>query len=589
MRKPTRLAERVRAGWWAGFTLAVLFAASMVPLSTAELWGRPPLAQNALGEARVRGFTVRLPEVAVFRDLVGPPTLEYRRLVYGRGETIDRRDAPLVAAFETGRRPPSIGLLLGLGIAYFLMGLLFTAYLRNFGVRGRLLRTQLVLLGTVVAAAALAKAFLLLTALPAFLLPLGALSIAVARHHDRQVAFATTIVAAMVVGSLVPFDVVAALVLLMQGFGAVLMLRRPTRRGRDLVLAGAGGGLVAAVVYVAIRFLMQGRLPADDLAAPTASGLLAAAAGGALGGLMAIAGAPLLAAALGEVSRAELLELANLSHPLLRLIAERSPGTWAHSLAMANLAEQAATAIGADALLTRVGAYYHDLGKSNSPRHYIENLAPGEPSPHDTMAPDASAEAIFAHCTEGVRMGRKARLPERVLDFMHMHHGNGLLEYFWHKNQEQGNPKGLGEESFRYPGIPPQSKETAILAICDAVEAASRTLQVPDERNITALVQRIVFGKLRLGQLDDSGLTSEDLKLLSNSLIGSLRNSFHVRIEYPWQREERAAAAAAGGEPVAPPPAPTPARSPTQRLLIDARLDSADNPRPAVDPARKTG
>src|SRR5205085_3095922 len=129
-------------------------------------------------------------------------------------------------------------------------------------------------------------------------------------------------------------------------------------------------------------------------------------------------------------------------------------------------------------------------------------------------------------------------LPEPVLDFMHMHHGNGLLEYFFHKNQELGNPKGLREQDFRYPGIPPQSKETAILAICDAVEAASRTLKEPDERNITHLVQRIVFGKLRLGQLDDSGLTSQDLKILSNALIGTLKNSFHVRIEYPWQREE---------------------------------------------------
>ena len=311
--------------------------------------------------------------------------------------------------------------------------------------------------------------------------------------------------------------------------------------------------------------------------------------------------APLFERALGEVPRGKLVELTDLNHPLLKRIAEKAPGTWAHSLAMANMAELAATAIGANALLTRVGAYYHDLGKSSAPQYYIENLHAGEPSPHDSLEPDVSADAIFAHCTEGVRLGRAAGIPEPVLDFMHMHHGNGLLEYFWHKNEQLGNPKRLSEKAFRYPGLPPQTKETGILAICDAVEAASRTLKSPTERDLTSLVQRIVFGKLRLGQLDQSGLTSSDLKALCNSLVDTLKNSFHVRIEYPWQKEERAAkaAAAAAAAPTdgAAPPAPgdgaappatelAPAAEPasiTQRLFIEERLDSADAPRPNPD------
>src|SRR6185312_13062964 len=193
----------------------------------------------------------------------------------------------------------------------------------------------------------------------------------------------------------------------------------------------------------------------------------------------------------------------------------------------------------------------------------------------------------------GVRLGRGAGIPEPVLDFMHMHHGNGLLEYFWHKNEQLGNPKRLSEKAFRYPGLPPQTKETGILAICDAVEAASRTLKNPSERDLTSLVQRIVFGKLRLGQLDQSGLTSSDLKMMCNSLIDTLKNSFHVRIEYPWQKEERAAKAAAadGATPPVAPDAPAPsevaaapagaeAASITQRILGEERLDSADEPRP---------
>jgi putative nucleotidyltransferase with HDIG domain len=314
-------------------------------------------------------------------------------------------------------------------------------------------------------------------------------------------------------------------------------------------------------------------------------------------GLLATFVAPLIERALGEVPRSHLVELTDLNHPLLKRIATAAPGTWAHSLAMANMAELAATAIGANALLTRVGAYFHDLGKSSAPQYYIENLHAGEASPHDSLDPDVSADAIFAHCTEGVRLGRAAGVPEPVLDFMHMHHGDGLLEYFWHKNQEQGNPKGLSERHFRYPGLPPQTKETAILAICDAVEAASRTLKTPSERDLTNLVQRIVFGKLRLGQLDQSGLTSADLKALCNSLVDTLKNSFHVRIEYPWQKEERAAkqadgatAATGAGEATAA-PAPVPVEEPgptlTQRILVEERLDSADSPRPTGKPEPK--
>src|SRR3989442_15891791 len=132
---------RLRAGWWSGLTLSVLFALCLVPMATFDLFGPPPITPGPV--ARVTGFTVRLPEIGIYRDLVSPPTLEYRRFIFGHGETVDRRrDAPLVAAFEAVRRPPAIGLGLGLGIAYLLLGVLFTTYLRNFGHRGRQLRTQ---------------------------------------------------------------------------------------------------------------------------------------------------------------------------------------------------------------------------------------------------------------------------------------------------------------------------------------------------------------------------------------------------------------------------------------------------------------
>jgi len=191
-----------------------------------------------------------------------------------------------------------------------------------------------------------------------------------------------------------------------------------------------------------------------------------------------------------------------------------------------------------------VGAYYHDLGKSLSPKYFIENLEAGETSPHDQLPPEVSCDAIFAHVTEGIVTARKAGLHERIVDFMHMHHGNGVLEYFWAKCREQSNPRGLTIEDFRYPGHPPQSRETALLAICDAVEAASRTLTKPDAAAIDSLVQRIVYGKLHLGQLDESGLSMGDLRRISDSLRETIRHANHGRIEYPWQKAEQDASAA---------------------------------------------
>ena len=588
-----RIRDRPKAGAWLGFALSVLFAGIMLPLTTFDLWSGP--AVDASGRAI---FTVRLPETSLWHDTLVGTRIEHRRIVVARGDKVEASDKRLIDAYEEGRRPPSLGLLLGLGIAYFMLGMLLTSYLRNFGYRGRRLRTQLTMLGCLIAAAAFYKAYLLLTPYSAYWLPVGAFSIAVAVHHDRQVAFAGTVAISFLVGSLIPFDLGLAMVLLLQGFGSIMFLTQP-RKAWGLVGAGLGGGMLAGVGYLALYFLVRGRLPDEDTTSIVRSGLIGAVGGGLAAGLLSTVVAPLLERALGEVPRSKLLELTDLNHPLLKRIAEKAPGTWAHSLAMANMAELAATAIGANALLTRVGAYYHDLGKSSAPQYYIENLHAGEPSPHDSLDPDVSADAIFAHCTEGVRLGRAASIPEPVLDFMHMHHGNGLLEYFWHKNEQQGNPKRLSEKAFRYPGLPPQTKETGILAICDAVEAASRTLKSPSERDLTSLVQRIVFGKLRLGQLDQSGLTSSDLKALCNSLVDTLKSSFHVRIEYPWQKEAAAAAAAAAAAPAtaavsadgaAPAavieltPAATEPASITQRLFVEERLDSADAPRPNPNP-----
>jgi putative nucleotidyltransferase with HDIG domain len=218
-------------------------------------------------------------------------------------------------------------------------------------------------------------------------------------------------------------------------------------------------------------------------------------------------------------------------------MANDAPGSWEHARAMANLAEAAAAAINADSLLVRVGAYYHDLGKTLQPKYFVENLAPGEKSPHDDLEPDVSADAIMAHVVQGAKILREGGVPEPVVEFAYTHHGTQTIEYFWHRCLERGNTKNLREEFFRYPGMKPQTKETAILMLVDSIEAASRTIQPPDRQKFEEMIQRVVFTKLKSGQLDESGLTLEDVRTITVRMSDTLVNMYHGRIKYPWQRE----------------------------------------------------
>ncbi len=202
---------------------------------------------------------------------------------------------------------------------------------------------------------------------------------------------------------------------------------------------------------------------------------------------------------------------------------------------MANLAEQAASSIGADALLTRVGAYYHDLGKTAQCKYFVENLGPDERSPHDELEPDVSADAIMAHVVLGTRILREGGIPEPVVEFAYTHHGTQIVEFFWNKCQQIGNPKGLDASYFRYPGMKPQTKETAILMLVDSIEAASRTIDPPEREQFENMIQRILFTKLKQGQLDDCGLDLNDLRIISNRMAETLVNMHHHRIKNQWQ------------------------------------------------------
>ncbi len=461
-----------------------------------------------------------------------------QRTIVGRGTTLnsDTEAHQTAYLFAMDQRPPQWPRLFGILVIGFTLAMALTGYMRNFGQnRLRLLRTQAGLLLGMTALAVAAKALLLFTALPPYWIPISVVPLSLATVFDRRVALVVGPVLAFIVATLAQFDLIVLCILLARSVAATLAYW-DRRRPRQLVTSGFVAGLSAAALYVAIVVTFEGSFNlVADVFRGADSQIFAVSGGGLAGGLLAAVLRPSAERLLGNVPRERLLELQDLSQPLLIVLARKAPGTHEHSRAMANLAEQAASAIGADALLTRVGAYYHDLGKSAQPKYFVENQETGENSPHDRLDPDDSAKAIMAHVVVGTRILREGGIPESVVEFAYTHHGTQVVEFFWNRCLEQGNPKRLTEEDFRYPGMRPQTRETAILMLVDSIEAASRTIDPPAREQFEHLVQRIAFAKLRSGQLDECGLTLSELRVVSNRVTDALVNMNHHRIRYPWQ------------------------------------------------------
>lgn len=247
-----------------------------------------------------------------------------------------------------------------------------------------------------------------------------------------------------------------------------------------------------------------------------------------------------IAQLLGMTTALQLMEISRPDHPLLQFILRNAPGTYQHSLQVANLAEQGAEVIGADTLLTRVGALYHDSGKALNPYYFIENQLPGNRNPHDDLDPVTSARTIIRHVSDGIELARKYRLPQRIQHFIEEHHGTMKTRYQYAKAvDEVGGDESLVEENqFTYPGPRPRSRETAILMLADGSEARVRAERPEDEKELRKVIQSVVENRLSSGQLDETDLTLRDLDELINSFTTTLRGIYHPRLEYPDTKKE---------------------------------------------------
>jgi hypothetical protein len=243
---------------------------------------------------------------------------------------------------------------------------------------------------------------------------------------------------------------------------------------------------------------------------------------------------PIFESAFGILTDVKLLELSNADLPLLRRLALEVPGTNHHSFMVGQLAEAAAAAIGANALLARVGCLYHDIGKLAAPKMYVENQG-GNGNPHDKVAPLKSAEIITGHVRRGIEMGLDAKLPPPIIDFIPQHHGTRVVAYFYHKAKAAAEKRGesVNIDDFRYPGPKPQSKEAAILMLADGAEASVRSLEDRSEENIRAIIKKIADTITADGQFDECNLTLRELTLIRESLVQTLMNAYHQRVSYP--------------------------------------------------------
>lgn len=362
------------------------------------------------------------------------------------------------------------------------------------------------------------------------IIPLLLFSMTVVIAYDQELALLLSTVMALVVVESLGFQLQEFTIYVAAMATAVLCLRHVRSRTK---LIYVGLATAAATMATAIGSSTLGdALPGIHiLIASVWYGFFAVVAGLLMTGLL-----PFIEKSFDVQTELSLLELADVSHPLLQELVRRAPGTYNHSINVASLAEAAADAIGCNGLLARVGAYFHDIGKMLKPGYFIENQGDGT-NRHESLLPAMSTLVIIAHVKDGADLARQHNLPKSLIDFIMQHHGTTLVEYFYNRANEQSesDPDGgeVDEHSYRYPGPKPQTKEAAVLMLADTVESAGRTLIDPTPSRIESLVRELAMKKLLDGQFDECGLTLAELSKIEKSLIKTMAAVYHARIKYP--------------------------------------------------------
>lgn len=365
----------------------------------------------------------------------------------------------------------------------------------------------------------------------AFLIPTAMVAMLVYLLVDERAAYISNFVSAAYAGIIfqegytLVFQMEASLYILFGGVAGIFAMQRMQTNSQIL----RSSLIVSSVNIVFIIFYLLMTKASYEIT-DILFYIGAALASGILSGAMTIGILPFFESFFGILSSMRLIELSNPNHPLLKKILTETPGTYHHSLMVANLAEAACEVVGANGLLARVGCYYHDIGKTNRPGFFIENQVNGY-NPHDSLSPEASRDIIIAHAVDGAKILRKHKLPKEIVDVAAQHHGTSLLKFFYFKEKEINDK--VEEDEYRYPGPKPQTKEIAIISVADSVEAAVRSMKEPNADKIKKLIQSIIKEKILDGQFDECDLSLKEIKKMEESFCTTMNGTFHSRIEYP--------------------------------------------------------
>jgi putative nucleotidyltransferase with HDIG domain len=456
-------------------------------------------------------------------------TVQKGTTVLEKGTVITAQDILTLRALGLAGSRYGWKVWLGIFLIVLLEAVVFSRLLYRFhkGTRevtnNMMLALVLLLLGGTVI-----SRLLIIHPLSAYLIPVAALGMVVSVILNARSALLCVTLASINVGLLTDFNMRYTLAALLVGALSLYLVSKVTKRAALLATALVSMFLSALTIF-ALEIFSEASM--GDVLRRCLWGV----GNGFLVGFLTILLLLFLETVLNVTTPLRLLELADPAHPLLKKLLQLAPGTYNHSIMMGTLAEGAAEAIGANPNLARVGAYYHDIGKIARPEYFVENqIYVG--NPHDHLSPHLSKVAIQAHVRDGERMGRMYGLPKPVVDIVKQHHGTSLMAYFYNKAKE-GSKEPIPEESYRYEGEKPRSKEAAIIMLADGVEAAVRALERPTRRKIQGVIQEIIKQRVEDGQLDESALTQGDLHRISDSFDLSLVGLLGHRIQYPGAQE----------------------------------------------------
>ncbi|MCW0484133.1 HD family phosphohydrolase [Gaoshiqia sediminis] len=358
-----------------------------------------------------------------------------------------------------------------------------------------------------------------------YVVPLAILPILLRIFFDSRTAIYALLVTSLLIGYFAPNNYEFIFMNIIAGIIAVFSLDKLHRRSH-LVFTALWVLISYSVVYLALSMIQEGNMEAirwEELEWFAANAVLV---------LLAYPLIYIFEKMFGFVSDVTLIELSNTNQPLLRKLAEEAPGTFQHSLQIANLAEAVIHRIGGNPFLAYAGALYHDIGKTNQPAYFIENQSAGM-NPHSELDYKDSARVIIDHVTYGVRLARKHKLPEVLIDFISSHHGTTQAKYFYTLYKNENPDMAIDPKEFSYPGPRPKSKETSVVMLIDGIEAATRALKEKTPDNLKTVIENMVQQKVDDGQLDNADLTLRDIRIVKETLTEKLMNIYHIRIEYP--------------------------------------------------------